>query len=70
MMLATMSPTRTGVLLIRVWLEEEPPVLRARITRKRDATARRATVTFTADAAVVTGEVQAWLAEFLGEAPP
>jgi hypothetical protein len=57
---------RAGVLLIRVWVDEESgePNLRARITSRRLADPEQA-VTFATTVAEVNTTVTAWLTDFL-----
>ncbi len=62
-----MTHDRTAVLLIRVWLEDEPPELRARITGRSDARKDSETVTFAVSVNEVTGAVSSWLRAFLTE---
>jgi hypothetical protein len=55
-----MDPNRTGVLLIRAWLEEEPPQLRVRITQAGP----QRTVGFGTTPDEVAGKVRDWLERF------
>ena len=56
---------RTGVLLIRVWLADEPPTLRARILARSDATGPDRTVTVVTTVEEVNAEVTRWLRAML-----
>ena len=60
-------PERTGVLVIRVWVErEQPPELRARITRTLDVTVREDEVSTVATTThEIEQTVRAWLASFV-----
>ena len=63
---AAVPAERTGLLVIRAWLEaNEEPRLRARITRTLDVARRDETSTVVATPAEVTGAVADWLDEFL-----
>jgi hypothetical protein len=61
------SAERTGLLVIRVWIEPDgDDGFRARITRTLDVSARDETVTVAASPAEVTGVLVQWLEEFVG----
>ena len=60
-----MDPNRTGVLLIRAWLEEEPPQLRVRITQAGP----QRTVGFGTTPDEVAGKVRDWLERFRSGSP-
>lgn len=60
-----MSRERTGVLLIRVWLEGEPPMLRARITHRTDLTGSAENVTFAGTSDDISAVVDGWLQAFI-----
>jgi hypothetical protein len=58
-------PERTGVLVIRVWGEgDQPPSLRARITKTLDLTRRDEVSTVASSTQEIEGVVHAWLREF------
>jgi hypothetical protein len=62
---------RTGILVIRVWLEPDDPVrLRARLTQATDLDQPPATVAVAGDVRGVCGAVEAWLRQFLGRPGP
>jgi hypothetical protein len=57
---------QTGVLVIRVWVEGDPPPrLRSRITRTVDISERNQVTTAAASARQVEQVVRAWLEEFV-----
>jgi hypothetical protein len=59
-------PERTGILVIRVWLEQEPPgQLRARLTEAVDLGEVPTTFTTAADVRAICDAVEAWLQRFL-----
>jgi hypothetical protein len=59
-------PERTGVLVIRVWLEQdEPGRLRARLIQAGDLGETPATLATAAGVAGVRDAVEAWLERFL-----
>jgi hypothetical protein len=59
-------PERTGVLVIRVWLEQDGPGrLRARLLQASDPDQAPATLTTAAGAAGICAAVDAWLQRFL-----
>ena len=60
-----MDPNRTGVLLLRAWLEEEPPQLRVRITEAGP----EETVAFGTTPDEVADKVRDWLERFRSDAP-
>jgi hypothetical protein len=60
-----MSWERTGVLLIRVWMEGEPPALRARIIDRTDVTESVENVTFATTPDDINAAVGAWLDAFI-----
>lgn len=62
-----MSRQRTSVLLIRVWLEEEPPTLRARIIQRSDAAGPDQTLTIATTVEDVNAAVTWWLRTFLAD---
>ena len=63
------SAERTGLLVIRVWIEADADDgFRARITRTLDVSARDETVTVAASPADVTGVLVEWLDEFVSSA--
>jgi len=58
-------PKRTGVLVIRVWTEEdEAPSLRARITRTFDLTEQDEVSSAASSAEEIEAVVHVWLREF------
>lgn len=62
-----MSRERTGVLVIRVWTDGEPPTVRARITHRSDVTGPDQTVTFASTVDDINAAVASWLQAFLDE---
>jgi hypothetical protein len=59
-------PERTGILVIRVWVEQEPPGrLRARLTQAADLGEPATTLATAADVPGVCAAVEAWLRRFL-----
>jgi hypothetical protein len=59
-------PERTGVLVIRVWLEQEAPGrLRARLIQTADPGGTPATLATAAGVAGIRDAVEAWLEQFL-----
>jgi hypothetical protein len=62
---------RTGILVIRVWLEPDGPVrLRARLTQVADLDQPPAKVAAAADVRGVCDAVEAWLRAFLRRPAP
>ena len=60
------APERTGVLVIRIWLEQDPPgQLRARLTQADGLGEAPTTLTVAADVAGICDAVEAWLGQFL-----
>jgi hypothetical protein len=58
-------PRRTGVLVVRAWLEgERPGTLRARITSTLDLSRRDVAVSAASSAEEIQRAVRAWLDEF------
>jgi len=61
---------RTGVLIVRVWAEGDPPgPIRARVTSNLDVSSPREAVQFCNSAQEVLAAVGAWLDGFLGGQP-
>jgi hypothetical protein len=60
----TISSERTGVLIIRAWVEGDPPTLRLRITRTDDLTASDEESTVTASVEEAVDVVRRWLEGF------
>jgi hypothetical protein len=60
-----MSRERTGVLLIRAWMEGEPPALRARIIDRTDVSESVENVTFATTPGGINAAVSAWLDAFI-----
>jgi hypothetical protein len=60
----TTSSERTGVLIIRAWVEGDPPTLRLRITRTDDLTAGDEESTVTASVEEAVDVVRRWLEGF------
>jgi hypothetical protein len=58
------SSERTGVLIIRAWVEGDPPTLRLRITRTDDLTAGDEESTVTASVEEAVDVVRRWLEGF------
>jgi hypothetical protein len=60
------APPRTGVLVIRVWQEQDAPGrLRARLTQAADLGEAPTTLATAADVPGVCAAVEAWLRRFL-----
>jgi len=58
------APRRTGVFVVRAWLEEERPgALRARITSTLDVSRRDVAVSTASKAEEIERAVRAWLDE-------
>ena len=58
-------PEQTGVLVVRVWVEGDPPRrLRGRITRTSDITARDEVSSVVSSAQEIKAVVHTWLSEF------
>lgn len=56
---------RTGILVIRVWLEQDPPgQLRARLTQAADLGETPTTLALASDVAGICDAVEAWLRRF------
>jgi hypothetical protein len=56
---------RTGVLVVRIWTtEDEPPQVRARITRTTDVTAGEQVVSIAGSLEEVEETVRGWLKAF------
>jgi hypothetical protein len=62
------APGRTGVLVVRVWLEEDPPgQLRARLTQAAGLSEPPTTLATAAGVRGVCDAVEAWLQGWLRE---
>ena len=60
------APQRTGILVIRVWLEQDAPGrLRARLTQAADLGESPTTLATVADVPGVCAAIEAWLRRFL-----
>jgi hypothetical protein len=60
------QPERTGVLILRVWIEDDAQGgMRARITQTLDIRAPASVVTWAASAEEITDTVARWLHSFL-----
>jgi hypothetical protein len=60
------APQRTGILVIRVWLEQDAPGrLRARLTQAADLRDPGATLATASDVPGVCDAVEVWLQRFL-----
>jgi hypothetical protein len=60
------APERTGILIIRIWLEQDPPSrLRARLTQAADLGEAPTTLTVASDVPGICDAVEAWLGRFL-----
>lgn len=62
--MGTVPSERTGVLVIRAWINGQPPSLRLRITRTADLAARDEESTVTASVDEACAVVRRWLEEF------
>ena len=64
------APQRTGILVIRVWLEQDAPGrLRARLTQAADLGDPGTTLATASDLPGVCDAVEAWLRGFLDDPP-
>ena len=60
------APERTGILVVRVWLEQDAPGrLRARLIQAADLGEALTTLATAADVPGVCAAVEAWLRQFL-----
>jgi hypothetical protein len=60
------APERTGILVIRVWLEQDAPGrLRARLTQAAGLGGAATTLATASDVPGVCDAVEAWLRQFL-----
>ena len=60
------APERTGILVIRIWLEQDPPgQLRARLTQAADLGEAPTTLTVASNMPGIYDAVEAWLGRFL-----
>jgi hypothetical protein len=62
---ASVPPERTGVLVLRAWLEDEPPRLRIRITRVPDVSVRAQDSLAAASIEEACTVVRRWLEAFV-----
>ena len=63
-------PERTGILVIRVWLERDAPgQLRARLTQTGNLAEAATTLATASDVRGVCDAVEAWLGQFLDPPP-
>jgi hypothetical protein len=66
-----MRRERTGVLVIRVWVERGvPSPLRARMTARSELACREQTVTVAAGVDAIVAAVREWLTTFVPTDPP
>ena len=64
------APERTGILVIRVWLEQDAPgQLRARLTTAADLGETPTTLALASDVTGICDAVEAWLQQFLDAGP-
>lgn len=63
--MATLPSERTGVLVIRAWIEGEPASLRLRITRTLDISSRDEEATAAASIDEACAVVRRWLDDFV-----
>lgn len=61
-------PQRTGVCMIRVWVEDEAPDVRARLIMTLDVTAGEERTATAAGADAICAAVRDWLARFEAQA--
>jgi hypothetical protein len=59
--MATKSPTKTGLLLIRAWVEEDVPGFRARVIQLFDVTGNEGGVATVVTAEELTAAIEEWL---------
>ena len=64
----TAAGERTGVLVVRAWIEGDPPRLKARITHTIDVTRGEPQTATTASADEICAEVRRWLDALEGRA--
>ena len=62
--MATVPAERTGVLVIRAWIEGDPPGLRLRITRTDDIASRHEDSTVAASIDEAVEIARRWLEDF------
>ena len=62
--MATVRAERTGVLVIRAWVEGDPPTLRLRITQTDDIAARREESAVAASIDEAIEIARRWLEDF------
>jgi hypothetical protein len=55
---------RTGVLVVRAWIEGDPPQLKARITQTTDVASREPVSSTASTAEHIFAAVRRWLEEF------
>jgi hypothetical protein len=60
--------TKTGLLIIRAWVEEDVPGFRARVIQLIDVTGNEEGVAIVGTAEELTDAVETWLQELLGGA--
>jgi hypothetical protein len=61
-------PERSGLLVVRVWVEPEQPGLRARLTRKLNLLSTAEEVSAAGSAEEIRAQLDAFLREFLARA--
>jgi hypothetical protein len=61
---ATVPAERTGVLVIRAWIEGDPPSLRLRITQTDDIVSRREETRVAASIDEAVDIARSWLEQF------
>ncbi len=64
-MVATLQTDRTGVLVVRAWIEGKPPSLRIRIVRTLDISGGQEESTAAASIDEACAVVRGWLEEFV-----
>lgn len=62
----SLPPERTGVLIVRLWIEGEPTGLRARITRLVDISREEQIISTASSIDEIMNTVRAWLESFTG----
>jgi hypothetical protein len=60
---------RTGVLVVRAWIEGDPPQLKARITQTTDVATREPVSSAASTAEQIYDAVRRWLEEFEARPP-
>ena len=68
--MASLPSTKTGLLIIRAWVEEGVPGFRARVIRLFDVMGNEESIATVETSEELTAVIEAWLQGFLDERPP